>query len=243
MNTLELQARLKQLGYAVGSLDGVAGPLTRASVKAFQRIAGLVVDGIAGPQTIMALKAASNPARPGQSEPDKSAMQRPVSAASTGMDAAVPPLNVDSLVLRETARPIDEIVVHCAATPEGRDFTVDDITAWHKARGWSDNGYHYIVYRDGTVHEGRPVGQVGSGVAGHNIGKVHVCYIGGVSADGKTPKDTRTAPQRSSLLWLVGALRGKHKGIRSVTGHNQYAAKACPSFDVRRDALARYGAR
>ena len=30
---------------------------------------------------------------------------------------------------------IKEIIVHCSATPEGRDFTVADIDRWHRARG------------------------------------------------------------------------------------------------------------
>lgn len=226
----------------MGSLDGVDGPLTKAAVKAFQRVSGLVVDGIVGPQTIMALKVASDPAKPGQPEPDKSVMDTPISVRSTGMDASARPANADELQLRGTSRPISEIIVHCTATAEGKDFTVDDIRAWHKARGWSDIGYHYIVYRDGAVHEGRPVGQTGSHVAGRNTGTIGIAYVGGVSADGKTPKDTRTASQRASLLWLVAELRKKHKGIKAVTGHNQFANKACPSFDVRRDALSKIGA-
>lgn len=238
----DLQRRLLALGYEPGPIDGVLGSRTTAGVIAFQEDHGLVVDGKAGPQTWMALRAASEPAKPGKPEPDKSAIARPISIPGTGMDAATPPPNVHSLVLRSTARPISEIIVHCTATAEGRDFTVDDIRAWHKARGWSDIGYHYIVYRDGSIHEGRPVGQVGAHVEGRNTGTIGISYVGGVSSDGKTPQDTRTAPQRASLLWLVGELRKRHKGIRAVTGHNQYAAKACPSFDVRRDALSRYGA-
>lgn len=242
MKTLELQTRLKRLGYAVGSLDGVDGPLTKAAVKAFQTVSGLVVDGIAGPQTNIALKAASETAKPGKPEPDKSAMAILVSVTSTGMDASARPANADSLALRDTSRPISEIIIHCTATAEGKDYMVDDIRAWHKARGWSDVGYHYLIYRDGTVHEGRPVGQIGSHVAGRNTGTIGVAYVGGVSADGKTPKDTRTASQRASLLWLIAELRKKHNGIKAVTGHNQYSAKACPSFDVRRDALSKVGA-
>ena len=53
-------------------------------------------------------------------------------------------------------RQIYELVVHCSATPEGRDYTVDDITRWHKARGFDTIGYHYVVYRNGEVHVGRP---------------------------------------------------------------------------------------
>ena len=90
-------------------------------------------------------------------------------------------------------REIKSIILHCSATPEGKDFTVADITRWHKERGFRTIGYHYVVYRDGTVHKGRPVEQIGAHCEGHNKDSISVCYIGGLMADGKTPKDTRTA--------------------------------------------------
>ena len=89
-------------------------------------------------------------------------------------------------------REIKSIILHCSATPEGKDFTVADITRWHKERGFRTIGYHYVVYRDGTVHKGRPVEQIGAHCEGHNKDSIGVCYIGGLMTDGKTPKDTRT---------------------------------------------------
>lgn len=219
-------------------IDGDFGPATEKAVRAAQQRLGLVVDGIAGPQTITALKQEATPPKGGRKEPDKSAMLSPPPATATGGDLAVPPPNVDSLTLLDTARPISEIIVHCTATPEGKDFTVADVRAWHKARGFSDIGYHYLIYPDGRIMLGRPIGQVGAHVQGHNGGTIGISYFGGVSADGKTAKDTRTHRQRSSLLWLVQTLIAKHKGVRKVTGHNQYANKACPSFDVRQDPLS-----
>ncbi|GLK86699.1 peptidoglycan recognition protein family protein [Ancylobacter defluvii] len=228
-----LQTRLNAALLQPIKADGDFGPATERAVRAFQAIVGLVVDGIAGPQTQTALERATTAAKPGKVEPDKSAMAQPVPAG------AAPPPNAGTLALLATSRPISEIIVHCTATPEGKDYTVADIRAWHKDRGFSDIGYHYVVYRDGRVMVGRPVGQVGAHVAGHNTGTIGISYVGGVAADGKTAKDTRTAAQRASLLWLVQQLAAKHPGIRKVTGHNQYAAKACPSFDVRNDALGR----
>ena len=89
-------------------------------------------------------------------------------------------------------RYINEIIVHCSATPEGKDFTVTDIKKWHLARGFSDIGYHYVIYRDGSVHTGRDESKIGAHCTGHNSYSIGVCYIGGCSTDGKTPKDTRT---------------------------------------------------
>ena len=48
-------------------------------------------------------------------------------------------------------RKIDKIIVHCAATPEGKDFTVQHIDGWHRQRGFRCIGYHYVIYRDGSV--------------------------------------------------------------------------------------------
>ena len=228
----------RAVGAPAVKVDGDYGPATEQAVKAAQQRLGLVVDGIAGPQTHTALKREAVPAKaPKRPEPDKSAMAE---LAEDEGDHETPygaPPNAATLALLDTARPINEVIIHCTATPEGKHFTVDDVRAWHKARGWSDIGYHYLIYPDGRVALGRPVGQVGSHVAGHNTGTIGIAYFGGVSADGKTARDTRTPAQRLSLMWLVATLLGKHKGIRKISGHNEYAAKACPSFDVRRDPL------
>lgn len=128
-------------------------------------------------------------------------------------------------------RKIDDIIIHCTATAEGRDVSVADIRRWHKARGFVDVGYHYVVYLDGSVHEGRPLAQVGAHCRGHNAHSVGVCYVGGLAADGRTPKDTRTVRQRVALEALVQLLRLNFPGA-GVHGHNAYAAKACPCYEV-----------
>jgi len=234
----DLQRLLSAAGYPVGVIDGDFGGITDKAVRRFQHEVGLVVDGRVGPQTLTALKQFNHPIEVHRPEPDKSAMAAPAPATDAVHPAgAAPPPNAASLKLLETSRPIKELIWHCAATPEGKDFTVDDIRAWHRQRGWSDVGYHYIVYRDGRIMLGRPVGQTGSHVAGRNTGTVGCCYIGGVSADGKAPKDTRTPAQKSSMLWLTEQLIKKHR-IPKVTGHNDHTnAKACPSFKVGSDPL------
>ena len=128
-------------------------------------------------------------------------------------------------------RTINEIIVHCSATPEGRDFTVAQIRQWHLQRGFRDIGYHYVIYRDGTIHTGRPVAQAGAHCTGHNAHSIGVCYIGGVAKDNKTPKDTRTEAQKRSLANLLKRLHELYPKA-TLHGHREFANKACPSFDV-----------
>lgn len=133
-------------------------------------------------------------------------------------------------------RPIDSIIIHCSATPEGKHFTAADIRRWHKAQGWSDIGYHYVILLDGTVQEGRPIEQPGAHCKGMNDRSIGICYIGGLASDGKTPKDTRTTAQKASMHALVEKLANRYGLTASqIHGHNEYAAKACPSFNVRRE--------
>ena len=131
-------------------------------------------------------------------------------------------------------RRINEIIVHCAATREGRDFTVEDITRWHKARGFATIGYHYVIYRDGSIHEGRPLEQIGAHCVGHNKHSIGICYIGGCASDGKTPKDTRTPEQKEALLALLRRLKARFPNA-TIHGHRDFAAKACPSYDAFRE--------
>lgn len=143
-------------------------------------------------------------------------------------------------------RKINLIVVHCSATPEGKDFTVNDIDRWHRARGFKKIGYHYVVYRDGTVHLGRAENEVGAHVSGYNNNSIGVCYIGGLTADGKKAKDTRTTAQKRSLLNLLIKLRKKYPDAK-IVGHRDLSldlnhdgkiepnewVKECPSFDAK----------
>lgn len=130
-------------------------------------------------------------------------------------------------------RRIDGIIIHCSAIPEGCDVSAATIRQWHKAKGWKDIGYHYIIRLDGSVEKGRPVEQPGAHCTGHNQTTIGVCYIGGLAEDGKTPKDTRTDAQNAALLELVKHLQTVHRIPSSnIFGHNEFANKACPSFDV-----------
>ena len=128
-------------------------------------------------------------------------------------------------------RKITEIIIHCTATPRDRHVTVEQIRECHvKQNGWNDIGYHHVIYLDGSVHEGRPEEITGAHCLGHNGKSIGIAYVGGTEADG-SPADTRTPHQKRSLKTLVEKLLYKYQGA-TVHGHNEFAAKACPSFNV-----------
>ena len=125
------------------------------------------------------------------------------------------------------------LILHCAATPEGKSFTAKDIDKMHKQRGFKKIGYHYVIDLDGTIEKGRAENEIGAHCIGYNSKSIGICYIGGVAKDGKTPKDTRTDEQKVALYELVKELMEKyHLTLDKVHGHYEFANKACPSFKM-----------
>lgn len=136
-------------------------------------------------------------------------------------------------------RPINEIIIHCTATrPEwGERMTpqqqVAEVRAWHKARGWSDVGYHYLITRDGTVVVGRQLDKVGAHVKGHNTNTIGISLFGGFDAAATDSfSDHFTPAQDAALRRLISQLRSTYPEIKKISGHNEYANKGCPGFRV-----------
>lgn len=144
---------------------------------------------------------------------------------------------------------IVRIVIHCTATPEGKDYTREQILDWFRlppprGKGWKYPGYHMVVHLNGSLETLLPIpedgilrnGSMANGAKGYNSNSIHIAYIGGVMSDGHTPKDTRTRAQRSALQNVVIACRGKY-GPLPVYGHRDLPGvnKACPSFDARKE--------
>lgn len=147
-------------------------------------------------------------------------------------------LNSTSFV--KSKRTISEIIVHCTASPEGKEMTVEDIRNYHKAKGWSDIGYHYVVYLDGTIHTGRDIDIAGAHCQGHNQHSIGVCYVGGLANIKGVPysklpaKDTRTDAQKKSLVKLLKELKQLYPKAK-IYGHRDFASKDCPSFDAEKE--------
>lgn len=229
-------AVVKLIQKAVGCYpDGVWGRLTTEAVKTWQKSHGLTADGLAGPKTLAAM------------------------GISAVADAVTPSMKEyairhDGIVLKRSRREIDWIAVHCTASREGQAVTVDQIRREHKAQGWSDIGYHYVVTLDGKVHIGRDVDIAGAHVSGYNSRSVGIAYVGGLENDPRKKysdlkaKDTRTPAQKAALLSLLMDLRRLYPNAK-IQGHRDFSPdkngdgiispcewiKQCPSFDAKKE--------
>lgn len=137
------------------------------------------------------------------------------------------------------------LVIHCTATPEGREVSAAEIRRWHTApvsqggRGWKQVGYTDMVHLDGRVehlvdnNEDAQVDtwEVTNGAAGYNNVSRHIVYVGGCNKAGK-PKDTRTEAQREALKHYVEDFHARFPQVKIVGHHELNPGKACPSFDV-----------
>lgn len=192
---------------------------TGLAVMAVQSRLHLIEDGIFGPLTEEAVRDFQ---RERGVEPDGIVTPELFECMNQGMCRLV-----------KSRRNISMIIVHCSATPEGKDVSVESIRSAHKAQGWSDIGYHYVITLSGDVKQGRNVDLIGAHCQGKNTNSIGVCYVGGVDKDGK-PKDTRTERQRIQLKQLLIQLLILYPGAR-IYGHRDFANKACPSFDATKE--------
>ncbi len=144
------------------------------------------------------------------------------------------------MIYQGTARyPVSEIVIHCSATPpgwmKGQSLAAKraEIRRWHvDQRGWRDIGYHHLIDRDGSTLPGRPETEIGAGVEGHNRGVIHICLVGGAGSTADDPFEKNfAAAQDLALRGLLTEIADR-TAVSRVSGHNEYAAKACPGFRV-----------
>jgi len=125
----------------------------------------------------------------------------------------------------------DTLVIHCAATKPDMDIGVDEITQWHKDRGFDTIGYHYVIRRSGVVEKGREDSLQGAHAIAVNGTSIGVCMVGGVD-DSLKWENNFTEAQFRSLKSLIILLKNKYP-IEKIIGHYEVESKKeCPSFNV-----------
>lgn len=206
MSLISFQQALKALGYNPGPVDGLWGGKTERATRDL-----LQAKGAQGPLRVPPL-------------------------TTLPMAAQV----VGDMIYQGAARYlVDEIVVHCSDTrPEWmqtRTFKARfaELRRWHmQDRGWKDIGYHWVIDRDGEVMPGRAETTIGAGVLGHNNGVIHICLLGGFGSAGTDQfAEHFTAEQARCVLSLIANIAGR-TWITRISGHNEWAARACPGFYV-----------
>lgn len=211
-----------------------------SDVILLQQKLGIRADGIFGPQT-------------------EAAVKKYQSEHGCTPDGIVGPHTWDALGIQTgVGRLIDEIIIHCSASKEGKEVSSDSIDRTHKGRKFSSYisggqthyiGYHFIIHLDGTIEECRPIAKMGCHASGHNARSIGICYIGGLDArdtNGKMIKDTRTPAQKEALIKLIKDLKSRFPTIKRVIGHRDTSPdkngngiiepfefiKGCPCFDA-----------
>ena len=240
-----IQTGLRDAGFSPGLIDGFYGPKTANAAQAW-----LLRGGI-GPGTAVALIQSGLRDlgfAPGAIDgrfgaKTSSAAQAWLMARGVPARAILRP-ETSSMVYQGSARhPVDEICIHCSATlPDWMaGFSIQaqraEIRRWHVSpppigEGWSDIGYHHLVDRKGATIAGRAENVIGAGVKNHNAGVIHICLFGGHgSSERDLFREHFTRAQDATLRGLIQGISMRTQ-IRLITGHNQYAAKACPGFNV-----------
>ena len=151
-------------------------------------------------------------------------------------DALFPPATSSGASLKKSKRSINMIVVHCTGTEEGKDVSVQAIRNYHvNHNGWRDIGYHYVIYRDGTVHDGRDINISGGHCRGYNSHSIGIVYVGGCPKGHlDQSKDTRTPQQKATLLRLLKDMRKMYPNAK-IVGHKDLNKTGCPAFDAKNE--------
>ena len=191
-------------------------------VKTLQRKLNLIADGVFGPLTEEAVR---------EFQKSKGLIADGIAGAKTWAALGITATN---------HRNIKEIIVHYTATPQGENFTVEQIRQMHLASGYSDIGYHWYIDRDGNIFKGRDESLAGAHTTGHNTISIGVCYCGGcpprsVKNWQNVGMDTRTPAQKAALLKLLKELKHQRYPNATILGHNEFAKKPCPGFNAKEE--------
>ena len=140
-------------------------------------------------------------------------------------------------------RTIKYIVVDCSATRQ--NATVESIQKyWRDTLKWKNPGYHYIIKPSGEIIQLLTEEKPSNGVAGYNSRSVNICYIGGITKDGK-PEDNRTEEQKAAMCFLLQQLKERYPKA-AIRGHRDFSPdlngngviepfewiKNCPCFNA-----------
>jgi len=127
-------------------------------------------------------------------------------------------------------RTVTSIIVHHTATPQ--TWTLEKTRAYHKGKGWSDIGYHYLIERDPLLLRiGRRAGRVGAHCKGANRNSLGIVIVGNFVEETLDRQTLGFAAQAVADLCVSYGLTSS-----DVYGHNHApggtTATVCPGFSM-----------
>ncbi len=126
------------------------------------------------------------------------------------------------------------LMLHSSHTPPSVPRAMGYLKWKGRGMGLLEIGYHFVIDRDGSRTETRPMALIGQASTRFNATAVHVCLMGGMAEDYVTPEDNFTEDQRAMAFDTIRWLKGIYGGV-SLMGHSE-AVKGhklpCPEFDM-----------
>ena len=123
---------------------------------------------------------------------------------------------------------VDTIVLHHSASPQDR--TIYDVHRWHLERNWFGVGYHYVIHKDGTIYEGRPLDRIGAHLRGKNATTIGICVMG--NFEEHHPTEEQMVATGRLVVYLINRFAERGQNL-SVVRHRDLAATLCPGKNFR----------
>lgn len=122
---------------------------------------------------------------------------------------------------------ISDLIIHHSDGPP--DQTPLEIDAEHRAEGWAECGYNFIIAQDGTVWECRPTNVIPSAAYGRNTESIDVCLLGDFEPGTDGYQSSVPAAQLQALKDLSVELHQHYPGIVRTIGHRDVATMFYPN--------------
>ncbi len=117
---------------------------------------------------------------------------------------------------------------------DSSNHTAEMIEQWHLAKGWDGIGYHYIIYKDGTIYAGRPEHRTSAAVLNHNSTTLNIVFTGNFDRKEGLPNRLPTKAQEESFKWLYRDIIKRHPQLTSekVIPHRKLQKKTCYGLNL-----------
>lgn len=134
-------------------------------------------------------------------------------------------LKFGSLSTRKSTR---RAILHHAAA---KTCDAKTIHGWHKNNGWAGIGYHFVVRKDGTIEEGRPIHTVGAHATGQNFDSIGVCFEGNFEVE--TMGEAQKQAGKDLIAWLKATY-----SLGKIQRHKDVGSTACPGANFPFEEIA-----